>query len=105
MASLTYDSRQMKLHQHLTPPARSRLWGSQTLVDEQDGQCHHDLSQIEPQDFIYVLMQGRVVEQGCRYSLKWARSTRAEASSERLAALFVYMLLFYMNTFHSGTDL
>ncbi|CAA7263408.1 unnamed protein product [Cyclocybe aegerita] len=30
----------------------------------------HDLSQIEPQDFVYVLKQGRVVEQGYRYDLE-----------------------------------
>ncbi|KIM36272.1 hypothetical protein M413DRAFT_319602 [Hebeloma cylindrosporum] len=30
----------------------------------------HDLSQIEPQDFVYVLKQGRVVEQGFRYDLE-----------------------------------
>ena len=30
----------------------------------------HDLSQIESSDFVYVLKDGRVVEQGFRYDLE-----------------------------------
>ena len=30
----------------------------------------HNLSQIEPGDFVYVLKHGRVVEQGFRYNLE-----------------------------------
>ena len=39
----------------------------------------HDLSQIEPQDFVYVLKQGRVAEQGYRYDLESVTPAHQEA--------------------------
>jgi len=41
----------------------------------------HDLSQIEPQDFVYVLKHGRVAEQGYRYDLEGVTAPQHDADS------------------------
>ncbi|KAM6501467.1 P-loop containing nucleoside triphosphate hydrolase protein [Amanita muscaria] len=51
----------------------------------------HDLSQIEPTDFTYVLKQGRVVEQGYRGDLEKPASEEARQESEFCAMLEAQM--------------
>ena len=47
----------------------------------------HDLSQIEPKDFVYVLKNGSVVEQGFRYDLEAEREAGEEGGGEFRAML------------------
>jgi len=51
----------------------------------------HDLSQIGPQDFVYVLKHGRVAEQGYRYDLEGVTASQDTDSGGHLLILVSFM--------------
>jgi ATP-binding cassette subfamily B (MDR/TAP) protein 1 len=51
----------------------------------------HDLSQISPSDFVYVLKSGRVVEQGYRYDLEESRDGEFRAMMDTQGAMGGYL--------------